>query len=113
MKNLFLVLTILGLALNLITMMPETLDGNFLLWGNPARTNELAFANNISSIFMYDLFYVVLCFCIWAVKDAKELGIKHGWLIIIWTLIFGLAASFPYYLYLREKQKESRLVLNK
>ncbi|GAB5464846.1 MAG: hypothetical protein Kapaf2KO_02820 [Candidatus Kapaibacteriales bacterium] len=105
MKNLFLSLAIIGLILNITTMMPETLRGNILLWGDPARTTEMAFANGITSIFMYDLFYVVLCFLIWAVWDAKKIGIKHGWLIIIWTFVFGLAPALPYYLYQREKAK--------
>lgn len=107
MKKAYMILTILGLILNLTTMMEETLSGNILLWGNPSRTTELAFANHISTIFMYDLFFVVLCFGIWAIVDSKKLGIKYGWLIIVWTMVFGLAVSFPYYLFLRERAKEN------
>lgn len=107
MKKLFLILTILGLALNLTTMWNETVNhGNFLLWGDFDRTTAGAFATEISSIFMYDLFYVVLVFSIWLVWDGKKLNMKHPWLVIVWTLVFGLAVSFPYYLYKREIAKE-------
>ena len=109
MKKVYLILTILGLALNLTTMMPQTLEGNFLLWGKPEVTNSMAFANEISSIFMYDLFYVVLVFSIWLVVDGKQVGVKRAWLTIVWTMIFGLAVSFPYYLYQRENAKERRI----
>lgn len=102
MKKVYLTLTILGLVLNLTTMWNETISGNFLLWGNPARTNSLAFANEISSIFMLDLFYVVLVYFIWAAFDSKRTGMKRWWLTIFWTLIFGLAVGLPLFFYQRE-----------
>lgn len=105
MKKVYLLLTLLGLVLNLTTMMPQSLEGNILLWGKPEITTELAFANEISSIFMYDLFFAVLVFSIWLLVDGKKLGVKRPWLTIIWTMIFGLAVSFPYYLYQREIAK--------
>lgn len=79
MKKLFLILTILGFALNMTTMWNETVNhGNILLWGDSDRTFAGAFATEISSIFMYDLFYVVLVFSIWLVFDAKKLNIRHS-----------------------------------
>ncbi|MDC1068704.1 DUF2834 domain-containing protein [Candidatus Kapabacteria bacterium] len=106
MKKIYLVLTILGFILNMTMMMPETLRGNILLWTDSEFTTSQAFATEISSIFMYDLFYVVLVYFIWAYFEAKKENMKKWWLTIIWTFVFGLAVGFPLFLYQLATHKE-------
>ena len=77
MKNLYLVLTILGfIAPNIFVAMETIETGNVLLYANPLATMQGMFANHISTAFIVDLLFIVLVFFIWSYIDAKKHGIK-------------------------------------
>lgn len=105
MKNLYLVLAILGfIAPNIFVAMESMNTGNVMLYANPMATVKGMFANHISTAFIVDLLFIVFVFFIWSYLDAKKHGIKHIRVIWILTLLFGIAGAFPLYLYLKERK---------
>ena len=104
MKNIYLILAIVGFIAPSILVFLESLEtGNILLYTNPALTIEGMFANRVSSIFMIDLLFTVLIFFIWTYMEKKKYGIRNLGLIWLLTMLLGLAGGFPLFLYFREK----------
>ena len=104
MKNVYLAFAIVGFILpNIFVTIVSIETGNILLWLNPAATIAGMFDNNISTIFVIDLFVAVFVFFFWSFHEGKKLNIKNLWLIWVLTMLFGLAGSFPLFLYWREK----------
>jgi hypothetical protein len=103
MKNLYLLLAILGFILPSIFVSIESVEtGNILLYTQPLATIEGMFANRISTIFMIDLLFGVLVFFIWTFTESKKHQISNLWLVWLLTLLLGFAGGFPLFLYLRE-----------
>ncbi len=108
MKKKYLLLTIIGFILPNIFVAKVSIEtGNILLWTDIMTTIQQMFANDISTAFMLDLFFIVLLFLIWSYQEAKRHQIKRFWLSWLWTFAFGIASGLPLFLYLREINKES------
>lgn len=109
MKKTYLYLAILGFVLPNYFVLKESLSsGNILLWTDPAATFQSMFANNITSAFSIDLFYVVALFLWLSYREARKQDIQgYGWSWLC-TFTFGLAAGLPFFLYLREKTREAK-----
>ena len=106
MKNMYLVLAIVGFVAPNILVVAESIEtGNIMLYANPAATFESMFANRISSIFAIDLLLAVVVFFVWSFNDAKKEGVKNIYIIWMLTMLLGLAGGFPLYLYKRELSK--------
>ena len=104
MKNLYLLLAIIGFIAPTILVTLESVEtGNVLLYANPIATIDGMFANRISSIFMIDLLFTVLVFFTWSFSETKKYEIKNIWIVWLLTMLFGLAGGFPLFLYLKEK----------
>ena len=104
MKNIYLILAIIGFILPNILVGIESIEtGNILLYANPLATIEGMFANRISTIFMIDLLFVVLIFFIWSFQEGKKYKIQNVKLVWLLTMLFGLAGGFTLFLYLKEK----------
>ena len=104
MKNIYLLLAIIGFILPTIFVIFESVEtGNILLYTNPLATIEGMFANRISTIFIIDLLFGVLVFMIWSYRESKAHGIKNIGVVWLLTFLFGFAGGFPLFLYLREK----------
>ena len=80
--------------------------GNVLLWLDPQATMNGMFVTMISKAFVSDLLLAVLVFFVWSYYEARRLQIKNVWIIWLITMLFGLAGSFPLFLYLRAKKIE-------
>ena len=107
MKKLYLLLAIIGYIVPNALMLIESVENkNILLWTKPDETVTALFINRISTIFAIDLLYAVAVFFIWAMVEGKRLGMPKPWKYIILTLLFGLAGTFPLFLWAREKQLE-------
>lgn len=105
MKNLYLVLAIIGfLAPNILVFIESIETGNVLLYAQMGRTMEQMFANRISTIFSIDLLAVTFFFFIWSFRETKKLAMKMPIAVWICTMLFGLAFGFPLFLYLRERK---------
>lgn len=105
MKTLYLILSVLGyLSTNLLMFLESYENKNILLWTKADETIAGLFANRISTIFAIDLLVVVLVFFIWCYFETKRTGMKKFWLYWLLTLLFGLAGTFPLFLWAREKK---------
>lgn len=103
MKNLYLILTIIGfIGPNIFVAMESIETGNYLLYAHPLATIEGMFANRISTIFIIDLLIAVLVFFVWSYQEAKKYQINNLWIIWALTMLFGLSATFPLFLYWKE-----------
>jgi hypothetical protein len=110
MKKVYLILAIFGFIVpNIFVYLVSIETGNILLWLNPVATIAGMFTNKISAAFVVDLLIVVLIFIIWSETEAKRYGIKNVWIIWILTFIFGLAGSFPLFLYLVEIRRHKKV----
>jgi len=102
MKKFYLILAIAGfIAPNIFVAIESIESGNILLWFHPKATMNGMFANNISTAFIVDLLVVVLVFFIWTYQEAAKNKIRNIWVIWVLTLLFGMAGTFPLFLYLR------------
>lgn len=105
MKNLYLFLTVVGFLSPNVFVLKETIEsGNVLLLLDPAATLNGMFGNTISTAFIVDLLAVVFVFFIWTYHEGRKYQIPHVWLIWLLTMLFGMAGTFPLFLYLREKK---------
>ncbi|MFT5157045.1 MAG: hypothetical protein ACI83I_001597 [Bacteroidia bacterium] len=108
MKRIYLILSIIGfIAPNIYVAMESYQTGNFLLWLDPQSTLAGMFGNQISTAFIVDLFVVVLVFFIWTHFESKRLKMKTPWLIWVLTLLFGMAGTFPLFLFQRAQAIET------
>jgi hypothetical protein len=106
MKQVYLILAVIGfIAPNIFVYQESVENGNILLWTDPASTIAGMYANTISTAFVVDLLVVVLVFFIWTYFESKKFHMKNTWIIWILTMMFGMAGTFPLFLYLREKKK--------
>lgn len=105
MKNIYLALAIAGFIAPNIFVFNESFEtGNWLLWLDPTATINGMFGNRISTAFIVDLLFGVFVFFLWSYHESKKIGLKNTWVIWMLTMLFGLAGTFPLYLYLREKK---------
>ena len=107
MKKAYLILSIIGFILpNFFVMQESISSGNVLLWLDPGATLAAMFGTTISTAFIVDLLLVVIVFFVWTYYEAKKLSINNiGWLWMF-TMLFGLACTFPYFLYLSASKLE-------
>ncbi|MFZ2907366.1 MAG: DUF2834 domain-containing protein [Cyclobacteriaceae bacterium] len=109
MKNVYFVLAVAGFIVPNILVFNESVEtGNILLWLDPQATLNGMFGNRIAAAFITDLLLVVLTGLIWIVIESKRLGMKHSWVYVVLTLLFGLAGPLPLFLYQREKVLEKK-----
>ncbi len=108
-KNTLLVLTVLGfIAPNILVTKVSIETGNILLWLNPSATISGMFGNNISTAFIIDLLFVVAVFFMWTYHEAKRYNIKKVWQIWVLTMVFGIAGTFPLFLYWIERKRNEK-----
>lgn len=66
------------------------------------------FVNPYSSGYALDTIVCGLILFTWIIYEAKTLGIKHGWICMILSIIPGVAVGFGIYLVLRHKQLQDK-----
>ncbi len=104
MKNLYLLLAILGAVLPYSYFIPF-LRANGL--DIKLFTSEL-FANDISSFFATDFLISCLIFWVFLFQEVRKHHIKHWWIYVAATLTVGLSFAFPLFLYFRQKTIDGR-----
>lgn len=65
------------------------------------------FSNNISTFFAVDVLISAIVLIIYILLDAKNLKIKYYFIPIFGTLCIGVSFGLPFYLYLKESQKNN------
>lgn len=64
----------------------------------------LAFMNPIASSFTSDLFLSFAAFAVFALVEARRIGMPHAWAYPLVGLMVGLSFAFPLFLIVRERQ---------
>lgn len=102
MKNIYLLLAIIGAAIPLYELVQFLLEHgfDFLLF------IRYLFANRISTFFAYDLIISIIVFIIYMIHQSKKQKIKLVWIPIVSSFFIGLSFSLPIYLFLIELQKK-------
>jgi len=109
MKQTYLILAIIGFIIPNVFALTETFaTGNVLLWLDPKSTLSAMFMNNITSAFISDLLFVVLVFFVWTYRQALRYRMKNVYVVWILTLLFGMAGTFPLFLYMREEVRRKK-----
>lgn len=114
MKKFYLFLSIIGfIAPNILVFLVSVDTGNILLLLHPSATLAGMFANRISGAFIVDLLVVVFVFFIWTITEAQRYKIKYVWIYWLLTLLFGLAGTFPLFLYVIEVKRHKKVTFDK
>lgn len=99
MKKLYLLLTLLGIALPYGAFLPwlanNGLDIPLLM--------EQAVANPISIFAWLDVVVSALALIAFILVEGKRAKVRHSWLAILGTLTVGVSCGLPLFLYLRER----------
>lgn len=106
MKTLYLTLTIIGFAIPAVLAPIYAFEhpDNLLFIMNPAKTLDLMFGDAGRIGFSADLLWVFIVFFVWLTAEARARGIRHSWIYIVLTCVFGMSGPFPLFLYVREKR---------
>ena len=108
-QRVFLLTAIVGVFVTWyfnIQFMRET--GGFSLTAFIAAT----YANSAASSISNDLLVVVFTFLFWSFTEARRLGMKHWWLLLVLTFAVAIAFAFPLFMYFRERRIVATAQLN-
>ncbi|MBX3041715.1 MAG: DUF2834 domain-containing protein [Bdellovibrionaceae bacterium] len=97
MRNIWLVLAVLGVAIPFSHFAPFLMEQGLnlpLFW-------DLLFANRVSSFFATDLIISSIAFLLWSYFDSKKNKVTHWWLILAANLLLGLSLALPLYFFRR------------
>jgi len=101
-KNIYLILTILGLILPYSILfswfLEHGLDGTLII-------QEL-FANKISSAFGLDIIISAVVLVSFIMYEGKKLAMNKLWIPIVGTFFVGVSFGLPLFLYMREKNNK-------
>lgn len=98
MKNIYLVLTIIGTLLPLSQLYKFLFENGL----NIRLFIDQLFINNISSFFGMDVIISAVVTAIFIAYESKRLFIKNSWICYIGLLFAGVSCGLPLFLYLRE-----------
>lgn len=102
MKKLYLIAMIIGAALPLYFFTQHFAAHGF---GLPAFL-AAGFANPVAAGAVADLVLSALLGLIIIGRDAKRLGVRGFWLVVLGTVLIGFSFGLPLYLYLRETRAQ-------
>ena len=99
-KNIYLVLTILGVFLPYSLFLPWLLEHGYDL---PLFLSEL-FVNAISGTGGLDILAVTLTIIVFVVIEGRRLGVSHYWIPAVGSVLVGVGFGLPLFLYMRENK---------
>ena len=101
-KHVYLALAILGVVVPYVSFVPWVVDHGLDI---SLLVSEL-FANRISAFFGLDV--IVSSIVLWAFVafEGPRVGVRHTWAPIAASLVVGVSAGFPLFLWLRETALE-------
>lgn len=101
MKNIYLVFSVIGF------IVPYVFFGMFLFENglDISLFFKSLFSNDISTFFGVDVIVSAIVLILYMIVDAKKYQVKNYYYAIIGTLFIGVSFGLPFYLYLKEAQK--------
>ncbi len=103
MKNVYLILAILGLIIPYYFFLQLPATDGF----NLPRLVQPFLANNFMRGAAVDLTISVLVFWFFMFAEANRLNMRNSWLYVAATLLVGLSFALPLFLYFRERKLEA------
>lgn len=61
------------------------------------------FVNGAAGGFAADVLISSLVFWVWMLPEARRVGVRHAWLLVLVNLAIGLSCALPLFLWLRER----------
>jgi hypothetical protein len=104
MKNVYLILTIIGFIVPYYFFLQLPAEDGF----NLPLLIQPFFANNFMKGAAMDLTIAVIVFWVFMFAEANKLQMKNAWLYMLATLLVGLSFALPLFLYFRERKLEAR-----
>jgi hypothetical protein len=102
-KNLYLVLSVIGLLLPYLQFVPWVAAHGLNM---PLFFSELG-ANRISLFFGWDVIVSAIALLAFMRIERGRKPVRHAWLPIVGTLLAGVSFGLPLFLYLREEPSRS------
>lgn len=62
------------------------------------------YANPAAASLTNDLLVALLSFLVWSFAEARRLGIRHWWVVVVVTFGVAFAVAFPLFLLVRERR---------
>jgi hypothetical protein len=104
LKTTFLILCVLGFLLPLSQFIPWVVDNGLNI---PLFFQEL-FSTRIGGFFGMDVIVSAVVLLVFIFAEGKRLKLPNLWLPIMATLSVGVSFGLPLFLYMRQKQIESK-----
>ncbi len=104
LKTTFLLLCVPGILLPLSQFMPWFVDNGLNI---PLFFEEL-FSTRISAFFGMDVIVSAVVLFVFILAEGKRLKLPDLWLPVVATLTVGVSFGLPLFLYMRQKEIESK-----
>lgn len=104
LKTTFLILCVLGTVLPLSQFVPWVVKNGLDI---PLFVQEL-FLTKIGGFFAMDVFVSAVVLFVFVLAEGKRLNIPNLWIPVVATLSIGVSLGLPLFLYMRQKQIESK-----
>ncbi len=104
LKTTFLILCVLGFLLPLSQFIPWVVDNGLNI---PLFFQEI-FSTRIGGFFGMDVIVSAVVLLVFIFAEGKRLKLPNLWLPIMATLSVGVSFGLPLFLYMRQKQIESK-----
>ena len=101
-KYLFLALFIVGVVVPYLSFVPWVMDHGLDI----SRLVEELFANRISAFFGLDVAVSAIVLWVFIAIETPRAGVRHAWAPVAASLVIGVSAGLPLFLYLRESAIE-------
>jgi hypothetical protein len=101
-KYAYLVLFVIGSVVPYLSFVPWVMDHGFDI----SKMVEELFANRISAFFGLDVVISALVLWVFVSFEGRRAGVKHTWAPILASLVIGVSAGLPLFLFLRESALE-------
>lgn len=105
LKTTFLILCSLGVLLPLSQFIPWVVDNGLNI---PLFFQEL-FSTRIGGFFGMDVIVSAVVLFVFIFAEGKRLKLSNLWLPIVATLSVGVSFGLPLFLYMRQRQIESKI----
>ena len=97
-RSIYFALFVIGIVVPYLSFVPWLLDHGF----DVSLMMEELFANRISAFFGLDVFVSAIVLWVFVAFEARRAGVRHSWAPIAASLVIGVSAGLPLFLYLRE-----------
>lgn len=86
-----------------VVVVPALIDS-----GDIAGAFAAGFVNPFSSGYSLDAIMCGLVLVVWVAYERSALGIRHGWVAVLLSVVPGVATAFGVYLFIRSRQLSRR-----